>query len=202
MLLTLALLACSDPPPPPRAAAPAAPAEPTAPRAFDCGAWTSAHHMEGAMCSESPHLAGLWLVQPRSGGLTQFLAIRDGAPLKGGGGAAVAAFLRASEPWAHPVTVDDVGGVLVAFGAYPPGFERNTPASFEAPFTYRLTTPIADWSGHGGANAVVGASPTGPMMRATLTGGPDAPIQWVIESGSGADWAPTATIQWDRGPKP
>ena len=91
------------------------------------------------MCSESPHLPGLWLIQPRSGGLTQAVAVRDGKPLKGGGGAAVAAFLRDAEPWAHPVTAVDIGAVLVAFGAYPPGFELNSPAPFEAPFTYRLT---------------------------------------------------------------
>ncbi len=202
MLLTL-LFACSAPsaevaPVAPAASAPP-PASPTT-TTFNCTQWSEQNHIAGGMCSESPHLPGLWIIQPGTGGSTRFVATREGRPVKGGGGA-VAAFLREAAPWDHPVTGDDIGGVLSAFGSYPPGFQVNTPSQFEPPFTYSLTTPIADWRGHGGPNAVVGGIPEGPQMRATLTGGPAAPIQWVIESGSGSTWAPTATIQWDRGPK-
>ena len=93
-----------------------------------------------------------------------------------------------------------MGAVLSAVGAFPPGFTSQSPASFEPPFTYTLLSPLADWLGHGGPNAVAGAVPGGPQVRATLTTGPDAPTQWVIESGSGSDWAPAATIKWDKGP--
>jgi hypothetical protein len=140
------------------------------------------------------------MIQPGAGGTTRFVATLSGRPVKGGGGA-VAAFLREVTPWDHPITGEDIAGVLSAFGSYPPGFEAHTPSQFEAPFTYRLTTPIADWRGHGGPNAVAGGNPTGPKMRATLSGSATEPIQWVIESGSGSTWSPTATIQWDRGPK-
>lgn len=201
MFLTL-LIACDSQPEvaPPPPAVPTEKAEAPEKPVFDCKQWSEQNHIAGGMCSESPHLPGLWMIQPGSGGSTRFVATRSGRPVKGGGGA-VAAFLREAAPWDHPVTRDDIGGVLSAFGSYPPGFQVNTPSEFEAPFTYTLTTSIADWRGHGGPNAVAGAMPTGPQMRATLSGGPVQPIQWVLESGSGSTWSPAATIQWDRVPK-
>lgn len=200
--MLLLLLACSSPSPSPAATSPAAtptvtPAAPTT--GFDCVAWARQHQMVADLCSESPHLPGLWLLQSRNGGDTRYIATRDGKPLKGGG-SAVAAFLRSNAAWDHPLTASDIAGVLSAFGSYPPGFSNGSAATFTQPFTYQLTTPFADWQGHGGPNSVAGATPTGAYLRATLTGSATAPIQWVVESGSGSTWSPVATVQWDRGP--
>ncbi len=190
------LLACSTPAPPPPQAPPP---KPEAPAPFDCMVWAGQQHVTVDTCSESPHLPGLWLLQSRAGGDTRYVAIKEGKQQKGGG-SAVAAFLRADAAWDHPLDAEDIAGVLLAFRSYPPGFTTGSVAAFEPPFTYRLTSPFADWQAHGGPNAVAGAMPTGPNLRATLTGGAEAPIQWVVESGSGSDWSPVATIQWDRGP--
>ncbi|MSP56577.1 MAG: hypothetical protein EXR69_13410 [Myxococcales bacterium] len=201
------LLACDAPTPPRAAPTPTVVpgAGPVAASGFDCVGWARTTHIGGmgadapSMCAESPRLPGLWLVQGPSGGDLITVAILDGKPAKGGGGA-VAAFFRSAEIWARPVNADDVGGVLSAVGAFPPGFTNRSPASFEAPFTYTLISPLSDWLGHGGPNAVAGALPAGPQVRATLTTGPDVPTQWVIDSGSGRDWVPAATIKWDKGP--
>lgn len=201
------LLACSEPPAPAAPVAPSAPAAPPpapapAPDApFDCAAWGADHHMPVDMCGESPHLPGLYLLQSKAGGATHYVAVKGNTPLKGGG-AAVAAFLRGAAAWDHPVTGEDVGGVLTAFGSFPPGFTSQSPSTFEPPFTYVLTESFEDWQGHGGPNSVAGAMPTGPKVRATLSGSATTPIQWIVESGSGATWSPVATIQWDRGPAP
>ena len=200
-----ALDACDEPLPPARPVAPTA-VSPGAPH-FDCESWARANHVSGSpgadvvpvMCAESPHLPGLWLVQSPNGGSTLTLAVVDGKPVHGGG-SVVASFFRNVAIWSQPVTADDVGGVLNAIGAYPPGFTNRSPATFQPPFLYTLTAPLADWQGHGGMNSVAGAAPAGPQVRATLTTGPDAPTQWVIESGSGSTWSPTATIKWDKGP--
>ncbi len=200
MLLAL-LAACSGAPTTP----PAAPAQmptATAPKpAFDCVGWVNRTHLASGtpMCSESPHVPGLWLVEGPSGGEPLSVAVANGQPLKGGGGAA-AAFLRSIAVWTLPVNAADVARILAAFGAYPPGFANRSPATFEPPFTYQLTVPLNDWTAHGGPNSVAGALPAGPLVRGTLTTGPDAPTQWVIESGSGQSWSPTATIRWDKGP--
>ena len=205
-MVLLLVLACAEPPSPappspsslPTPVAPVAPVAP--PAAFDCAAWASDHKLAVGQCGESAHVPGLWLIHSPNGGDVRHLAVRNGVPLKGGA-AAVAAFLRTAEVWAHPVDANDIAGVLDAFRSYPPGFTNTSPRTFEAPFTYRLTSSLADWSGQGGSRAVAGAAPEGPDVRASLTGAADAPIQWVIESGKGASWAPVATIQWDRGPQ-
>jgi hypothetical protein len=145
-----------------------------------------------------PHLRDLVAVKLSGGDLphaTVFLvALRDGQPIDERGEAAAARFLGDAGDALRAATLDEIESAFHHFGAWPPGFDRNS-AHFDkkgvgrssytgSPFELVLIASADD--GFGGHTAP-------SWDRATLRRPDGTAFTWTFDHLEGGQWATTGT---------
>jgi hypothetical protein len=175
--------------------------EPAVP-AFHCATAAADLGHPGASvlrCSEETVLRGLFTVvlAAPEGRVNRFVAAPGGQVLPTGG-AAFAAFLRASALWsAKDVAASELRVALLAFDAWPPGFgpdsgprtvgEGGKPIRLPLPnLEVSLEAPFTAWDAarRAAGGASPGVSHPRERVRAVLTGGPAQPLVWTITHAS------------------